>query len=258
MNNYYKDRDNTLRAYFDNVATEYDQYRLEYPNELFRDIFNYAGNINSALEIGIGTGKATAPFLKEGISVIAIEPNSKMAEIANKKNNSLGTLEIFNGKFEDFSLNDRFDLVYAASSFQWLSSDNRMEMIANCLRDNGVFAKFKTITIINPNDSIGGKILYQAYKEILPDYLPKDRSKKKKSDKEFIDAGFTNIIRKDYYRKYFFNINKYIAFMNTYTEYLTLDINVRKMFENYIAGMIKNREILVTQKCTLDLATLRK
>ena len=66
------------------------------------------------------------------------------------------------------------------------------------------------------------------------------------------------IIRKDYYQKYFFDINKYIAFMNTYTEYITLDINVRRLFENYIAWMIKNREILVTQKCTLDLATLRK
>ena len=258
MKNYYKGRDDVLRAYFNDVAEEYDQYRRDYPKELFRDILDYAGHIDTALEIGIGTGKATAPFLNAGISVVGIEPNRKMAEIANKKNNLLGDLEIYNGKFEDFSVDNQFDLVYAASSFQWLKLDDRMKKIAKCLRENGVFAKFKIITIINPEDSIGGKLLYQAYKEILPEYLPKDRSKKKKSDRAYIESGFKNVIRRDYYRKYSFDINKYIAFMNTYTEYIMLDKEIRKLFENQIAEVVRDREIIVTQKCTLDLATLRK
>ena len=160
MKNYYKDRDDTLRARFDGVATQYEEYRLSYPKELFQDIMRYSDKPQDALEIGIGTGKATAPFLKAGISVLAIEPNPKMADIAIEKNAGYGHLKILNGKFEDYTFNHEFDLVYAASSFQWLRSENRMELIGGCLKQNGIFAKFKTVTIVDPEESIGSRLLY--------------------------------------------------------------------------------------------------
>lgn len=258
MKNYYKDRDDTLRARFDGVATQYEEYRLSYPKELFQDIMRYSDKPQDALEIGIGTGKATAPFLKAGISVLAIEPNPKMADIAIEKNAGYGHLKILNGKFEDYTFNHEFDLVYAASSFQWLRSENRMELIGGCLKQNGIFAKFKTVTIVDPEESIGSRLLYDIYCDVLPDYLPKDRSPKVKLWDEFEQAGFGSFEHRDYYKKYLFDSDRYISFMNTYTEYLALDEKLRKLFEDRIAEEIGAREITIIQKCTLDMATYGK
>lgn len=258
MKNYYKDRDDTLRAKFDGVAAQYEEYRLPYPGALFQDIMRYSNKPQVALEIGIGTGKATTPFLKAGISVLAIEPNTKMADIAIEKNVNYGQLKILNGKFEDYTFNHEFDLVYAASSFQWLRSENRMELIGGCLKQNGVFAKFKTVTIVDPKESIGSRLLYDIYCDIVPDYLPKDRSPKEKSWGEFEHAGFGSFEHRDYYKKYLFDSGRYISFMNTYTEYLALDKKLRNLFEERIAEEIGGREITIIQKCTLDMATFGK
>lgn len=255
MENFYKMRDNKLRAGFNEMAADYEEYRLSYPEELFEDIRRYAGHPKNALEIGIGTGKATAPFLKEGIIVTAVEPNEKMAEIAKEKSALLGVLKILNGNFEDFTFEHEFDLVYAASSFQWLKSDNRLKMIWHCLKPHGTFAKFKTVTIVNPKISEGSKALFDIYNLLLPEYLPRERKSKHKSGEEFEKSGFINLQHKEYYKNYVFDANRYIKFMNTYTEYIALDENTRDKFERMITNEVGEKQIVVTQKCTLDLAT---
>ena len=255
MEDLYKKRDDKLRAVFNGVAADYEEYRLSYPEELFEDIKRYVGHPQNALEIGIGTGKATAPFLKEGIIVTAVEPNEKMAEIARNKNALLGALKILNGNFEDFTFEHEFDLVYAASSFQWLKSDDRMKMIWHCLKPNGTFAKFKTVTIINPLMSEGGKVLFDIYNKLLPEYLPRERKSKHTSREEFEKSGFLNLQHKEYYKNYFFDANRYIKFMNTYTEYIALDENEKERFERTIVNEVREKQIVITQKCTLDLAT---
>lgn len=57
-----------LRTTFNEDEYNYDKARPDYPKELFEDIFNYINLSESgnALEIGIGTGQATLPFLDKG------------------------------------------------------------------------------------------------------------------------------------------------------------------------------------------------
>jgi len=54
------------RMNFDSIVAEYEKYRPEYTSELFDDIFQYTQQAKGkkAIEIGAGTGKATAPFLE--------------------------------------------------------------------------------------------------------------------------------------------------------------------------------------------------
>ena len=256
MKDYYKNRDDTLRDRFNGVAPLYEEFRLSYPDELFRDILQYSKSPQTALEIGIGTGKATEPFLSAGIKIVAIEPNKRMSDIALKKTEGLGPIEIINAKFEDCSFDKTFDLVYAASSFQWIKAENRMELIGRCVNTGGAFAKFKTVTIVNPDDSFGSEALFNIYNDLLPEYLPKDRSAKVKVSNEYEQAGFGGYEHKDYYRKFTFDSLRYIAFMNTYTEYLVLDKEIREMFEKRITSKICDTDIIITQKCTLDMFTL--
>ena len=78
----------SLRTAFNEDAQNYDIARPDYPEELFTDILSYlderkAGK--SAIEIGIGTGQATKPFLDAGFQVTAIELGDKLAAYAAEK-----------------------------------------------------------------------------------------------------------------------------------------------------------------------------
>lgn len=257
MRDYYLKRDDILRAGFNAVAEEYEANRLSYPIELFNDIRMYAKEVSNALEIGIGTGKGTRPFLEAGINVTAIEPNEKMAQIAIDKNKSFGNLKVIICKFEEAQIEQKYDLVYAASSFQWIKSMDRMSMIRACLRDGGCFAKFKTVTIVNPDSSEGSKCLFEVYESIIPEFLPKEQKSRNSFQKESIDAGFIDIRHKDYYQNYIFDGERYIRFMRTYTEYNALEQSIRDIFEDAVRKRIQDKEIIITQKCTLDLATAK-
>ena len=55
-----------LRLTFNEAPEEYDRLRPEYPDKLSVDVLQYSAldKTKEALEIGIGTGQATLPFLK--------------------------------------------------------------------------------------------------------------------------------------------------------------------------------------------------
>ena len=64
-----------LEGTFDTVASTYEKFRPGYVDELYRAIFEYI-NIDSnskAVEVGIGGGQATLPFLKTGCSLTAVD-----------------------------------------------------------------------------------------------------------------------------------------------------------------------------------------
>jgi len=75
------------RTHFDEIVANYDKYRWDYPAELFADIIEYSGQGNDkrAIEIGAGTGKATAPFLDAGYAVTAVEMGKNMADFLINK-----------------------------------------------------------------------------------------------------------------------------------------------------------------------------
>ena len=63
------------RTSFNEDVRNYDIARPDYPKELFSDILSYLDERKAgktALEIGIGTGQATKPFLDAGFRVTAI------------------------------------------------------------------------------------------------------------------------------------------------------------------------------------------
>ena len=64
-----------LRLKFNEDAENYDKWRPTYVPELFDEIISYSGidETKKTLEIGIGTGQATLPFLQAKCKVTAIE-----------------------------------------------------------------------------------------------------------------------------------------------------------------------------------------
>jgi SAM-dependent methyltransferase len=91
------------RIHFDEIVTNYDKIRWDYPEELYNDIFEYSKNDKNrkAIEIGAGTGKATTPFLDTGYNVTAIELSKNMAEFLQNKYKGNKNFNVIISAFED-------------------------------------------------------------------------------------------------------------------------------------------------------------
>lgn len=126
---------------FGAVAQAYERHRLGYPDELVDEVLAYAGRpVETALEIGAGTGKATRVFASRGVAVTATDPDPAMlAELRRHVPASVTTVE---SSFEDLPLGTTYDLVYAAASLHWTDPVERWARVAALVRDGGVFASF--------------------------------------------------------------------------------------------------------------------
>ena len=90
---------------------------------MYTDIVEYSGinHDSHALEVGIGTGQATLPFLKMNCKITAIELGEDLASFSRKKFEKYENFNIVNLAFEDYECPDcSFDIVYSASAFHWI------------------------------------------------------------------------------------------------------------------------------------------
>jgi SAM-dependent methyltransferase len=128
------------RLVFGEIAEQYDAYRPSYPDALFDLIVEFAGVHagDRALEIGAGTGKATAGFVARGLDVHALEPSPEMAAILRATG-----VEVEETVFESWAPPaDGFPLTYAAQSGHWVSGDDRFDKAADTLTPGGAVAFF--------------------------------------------------------------------------------------------------------------------
>jgi SAM-dependent methyltransferase len=135
------DREREQRLVFGEVAEQYDAFRPSYPEELFDTIVDH-GDLHAgdrALEIGAGTGKATAGFLARGLDVHALEPSPGMAAVLRAKG-----VEVEETLFEDWDpvRSGGFALAYAAQAWHWVRGDDRYDRVAGALEPGGTVAFF--------------------------------------------------------------------------------------------------------------------
>jgi SAM-dependent methyltransferase len=146
------------RLSFDNVPEIYDRARPAYPEALFDDLFAYAGRASSAselriLEIGPGTGQATAPLLDRGAAVTAIEIGPHLAAFLRAKFSAVSKLDVITGAFEDVDLEPAaYDLVFTATAFHWLDHGVRLTHAPELLRPGGALAIVSTNQIASDRD----------------------------------------------------------------------------------------------------------
>jgi len=152
------------RVHFDEIVEKYDKVRPGFPAALFEDIFKYnaPGNGRKALEIGAGTGKATAPFLTAGYDVSAVEIGVNMTEFLRERFKEYKNFDVINAAFEDASLEKGgYDLVYAACAFHWVDAEIGCPKVFNLLKNNGVFALFRHSAL-----PANGEELYEAVQAV--------------------------------------------------------------------------------------------
>jgi SAM-dependent methyltransferase len=125
---------------FGQVAREYERVRSGYPAQLVIDTLDYAAlDGRPALEIGAGTGKATAAFTAHGVRVTALEPDPAMLEVLHTK---LPDVETVLSTFEDYSPPQTFGLLYCAQAWHWTDPAQRWPLAARALAPHGSLALF--------------------------------------------------------------------------------------------------------------------
>ncbi|HZE38283.1 MAG TPA: methyltransferase domain-containing protein [Stackebrandtia sp.] len=135
-------RDKRLaRTFFNTDADAYDRSRSRYPDEVYTLLAEHGLTAGArVLEIGPGTGQATAELLSRGSCVTAVELGDALAD---KLENLLGgsRLRVLRGEFETVDIPaDDFDLAVSATAFHWVDPTVGVPKLAALLRTGAVFA----------------------------------------------------------------------------------------------------------------------
>jgi SAM-dependent methyltransferase len=99
---------------FGSAAEQYDRYRPGYPSALIDEVVSLSPA--NALDVGCGTGKVAGLLLGRGVSVLGVEPDARMAEVARRHN-----VPVEVASFESWEPAGRtYDLVTAGHSWHWV------------------------------------------------------------------------------------------------------------------------------------------
>jgi SAM-dependent methyltransferase len=122
---------------FGSNAGRYDRARPAYPGPLIEAII--AGSPGRhILDVGCGTGIAARQFQSAGCSVLGVDPDPRMAEVARADG-----LEVEVAKFEDWDPAGRqFDAVVAGQAWHWVDPVAGGTQAARVLRSGGRLALF--------------------------------------------------------------------------------------------------------------------
>ena len=119
---------------FGGAAHNYDTYRPRYPDRLIDDVL--APGARRVLEAGAGTGIASMQFIERGAELLAVEPDTRMAAVAQSKG-----IPVEIATFEQWEpAGRRFDRVVFAASFHWVDPAVALPKIHGILGDGGKLA----------------------------------------------------------------------------------------------------------------------
>ncbi|NIH94010.1 SAM-dependent methyltransferase [Mycolicibacterium fluoranthenivorans] len=154
-------RDRERANSFGSAAARYDRHRPRYPAALIADLVERQGI--RVLDVGAGTGIATAQLRDAGADVLAVEPDPQMAEIAAQKG-----LAVEVSSFEDWDARGRtFDLVVFAQSFHWVDPEAGLRKVRTLLAPGGRLALlWNRIVPVTPSPAELGR----AYEGILEEW----------------------------------------------------------------------------------------
>jgi SAM-dependent methyltransferase len=139
---------------FGDDAVRYDRTRPGYPSALFDDLRLSPGC--TAVDVGCGTGIVAAVLLGRGCSVVGVEPDERMAEIARSKG-----VEVEISRFEGWDDEGRrFDVLTCGQAWHWVNPARGARKVAAILRSGGRFGIFWNGLTHQPDVAAGFRSIY--------------------------------------------------------------------------------------------------
>ena len=262
-------KNNSLNWTFDTVADTYEKLRPGYVDELYQTVFEYIpiNNLSNVVEVGIGGGQATLPFLKTGCNLTAIDYGENFCKLCREKFKEYTNFSAVSGKFEDIYFNhNEYNLVYSASAFHWIPEEIGYKKVYDMLKNGGVFARFAN----HPYRDKGKPALSAEMDEIYAEYYYKYHNKSQEPLVEYSEEqaenraliaekyGFTDIQYKMFYRTRTFSAKEYTMLLGTYSDHIAIEEKIRTEFFSKIEEAINRHGGEITIYDTIDLQLARK
>lgn len=197
---------------FGGAARNYDTHRPRYPDQLIDDVL--APGVRRVLEAGAGTGIASMQFIERGADLLAVEPDTRMASVAEAKGIPL---EI--ATFEQWDpAGRRFDLVVFAASFHWVDPAVALPKVRDILSDGGKLALiWNRLRPTKPTRA--------EFESIYRDYMDVDRRSTDGNPDEIVDlltaAGFT-VTQRRYPHDLHYSAQQWVDIAFTFSRQLIL------------------------------------
>ena len=254
-------RSKPLALTFNTVAARYDRYRPLYPAAVFDAICAYQPLDAEAhlLEIGLGTGQATQPFLQRDYRVTAVDPGDQLTAFAQQALAEYPGFAVHTCTFEDFATSDQFDLIYAATSFHWVDPAIGFTKIRNLLRPGGTVALFWNHPEPQDPAHAAMQLAYELYR---PTRAAKSRTSFSAADaapraQALIAAGFQDVHTTLHTSTRSLTAAAYIQLLNTYSDHLAMADTERLALEQAVTDAIDAHGGTITIKNVADLHLAR-
>lgn len=252
-----------LRLKFNEDVVNYDKMRPTYVTELFDDVIRYShlDSDKEVLEIGIGTGQATLPFLNIGCTVTAVELGKELAAFSKNKFAEFSKFNIINSDFESAKLeNNRYDLIYSATAFHWIAQEEGYLKTHQLLKSGGVLALFwNHASRVDDELDYAMQEVYKKYRSNTQATVHKFSEEKCLEIRKNIEKyGFINAEYKLYYRTRTFDVRQYMLLLNTYSDHRARKEDIRLSLEKELTRVINTYGGTVDIQDTMDLYLARK
>jgi SAM-dependent methyltransferase len=197
---------------FGGAARSYDTHRPRYPDQLVDDLLG--SGARRVLDVGAGTGIASRQLAERGADVLAVEPDTRMAAIAQEKG-----IPVEIATFERWEpVGRRFDLVVFAASFHWVDPFVALPKARDILCDGGRLALiWNRLQPTSPTRADFGSI-YQDFMDV------DTRTTDGRHDDVaamITAAGFT-IAERQYPHNLHYSAQQWVDLVFTYSNHLTL------------------------------------
>lgn len=221
----HRDRER-LRKTFGSVAELYDRARPSYPAVVYDDLEELAGLEpgSRVLEIGPGTGKATAELAQRGYAVTGVELSAELAEVARR---NVPEAEIVAANFESWEPPEAgFDAVAAFAAFHWIAPHLQYAKTVRLLRPGGALAVVHGPHVRLPDDDPFWAEVQEDYDAVVP--TPDNRpplypDEAEGYTAEFRASGlFERVVERRHLHPLTYTADSYVAVLGTFSENIAL------------------------------------
>jgi SAM-dependent methyltransferase len=221
----HRDREQ-LRETFGSVAELYDRARPTYPDVVFDDLEELAGleRGSRVLEIGPGTGKATAELAGRGYSVTGVELSADLAEVARR---NAPDAEIAVANFESWEPEEAdFDAVAAFAAFHWIAPHLQYAKPVRLLRPGAALAVVHGPHVSLPGDDPFWAEVQEDYDAVVPSPRNQPPPYPEETDgytAEFQASGlFERVVERRHLHSLTYTADSHVALLGTFSENIAL------------------------------------
>lgn len=254
---------------FDTASSLYEKMRPGYVDGVYQTIFDYCP-INSSsrvLEIGIGSGQATLPFLQTGCRYTAVEYGAQLSEQCREKFKDYPGFSVITGRFEDVEPErETYDLVVSATAFHWVPEEIGYPKVYSILKHGGTFARFANHPFRDKGNPALGEEIDALYRKYYDAFYHKERQPLQEYGEEQARQvamtaqayGFEEIRYALFSRTRTFRAEEYRMLLGTYSDHIAITEPIRTEFFARIEEAINRHGGEITIYDTIDLQLARK